>query len=130
MNMEDFDGKVMMLQGVELTTESYGCAGGTYGVSQSEVIYFKADDVVYTCFIDPDDGYRSYLSDIVVSDSIDRKCTFPPQEVRIECEEEMLTFIDTTNDKVVLEIGTDAYDEWYPIGIIKWSPENLACNNA
>jgi hypothetical protein len=39
-----------------------------------------------------------------------------------------IQFIDVVTGKVVLEVGTDNTDDYYPYCVMNWYPENLACN--
>ncbi len=41
---------------------------------------------------------------------------------------DVIQFYDFITDKLVLEIGTENYDDWYPTCIMNWYPENLFCN--
>jgi hypothetical protein len=38
------------------------------------------------------------------------------------------SFTDVVTGKVVLEVGTDNTEDYYPYCVMNWSPENLACN--
>ena len=93
----------------------------------------------YACYVDPDDGYRSYSSFFETDEPCTR--TFPPQEVEYEeISEEggydwyeepkrsgmMLSNIDTK--EVILYISTVWHDGYYPTGVVHWHPENLPIN--
>ena len=39
-----------------------------------------------------------------------------------------IQFIDVVTGKVVLEVGTDITDDYYPYCVLRWSPQNLAIN--
>lgn len=96
---------------------------------------FILDDITYECYEDPSDGYRSFLSEITVSDK-KLANTFPPQEVYIVhktngmfCgKDNILLLYDTTSNKVVLEIGTADIDDYYPSCRMFWHPQYLSIN--
>ncbi len=39
-----------------------------------------------------------------------------------------IQFFDAVTNKLVLEIGTDNADDYYPYCVMDWHPENLAIN--
>lgn len=61
----------------------------------------------------------------------------PPQEMRcyMKAENEygenadVLVMQDTTTDEIVLEVGTENYDDWYPCCHFEYHPEGMACNS-
>lgn len=95
---------------------------------------FVLDGITYCAIEDPGDGYRSNLEDLeVTTDKVDY--TFPPQKVICKMREDeeyskndVLELYDAVTNKLVLAIGTDDYDDYYPCCIMQWSPENLAIN--
>lgn len=97
-------------------------------------IRFRLDGVVYIAVEDPDDGYRSHLSEILIGDKITNK--FKKCHVRgkwIDKNEygencDIIQFIDDLTNKVVLEIGTDNTDDYYPYFVAKFNPENMSIN--
>lgn len=102
---------------------------------ESCTMLFILDDVTYEAIEDPDDGYRSCLESLMVSDK-EVRTKFPKQEVVCKMKEDdknysndILQFIDVITGKVVLEVGTDHYDDYYPCCVMNWYPENLAINN-
>jgi hypothetical protein len=120
------------LSGVDTTTERVKEYGDYY--EDCEVVRFVIDGKTYKATEDPDDGYRSYLKEIEVTNEKVAN-TFPPQRVvgkmkdNIDGEENnTIQFIDTTTGNIVLEVGTDNTDDYYPYCVLRWSPENLAIN--
>ena len=120
------------LSGVDTTTERVKQYGDYY--EDCEVVRFVIDGKTYKATEDPDDGYRSYLKDLEVTNE---KVTnsFPPQKVIGKMKDDSdwekndtIQFIDTTTGKVVLEVGTDNTDDYYPYCFLRWSPENLGIN--
>ena len=95
-----------------------------------DVILFIMDGVTYKTESNPDDGYRSFMEDLEISNESVRNI-FEPQEVFgtiIGDNEHLIQFSDTTTKKSVLELGTGDWDDYYPYCVMNWIPENLACN--
>lgn len=120
------------LSGVDITTERVRLYENYR--EDCEVVRFVIDGKTYKATEDPDDGYRSYLNEIKVTDEKVTN-TFPPQKVIGKMKDDesrygsnIIQFIDTTTRKVVLEIGTDNSEDYYPCCVMDWSPENLAIN--
>ena len=97
-------------------------------------VKFTLDGVTYMAEEDPDDGYRSYMKDLVI---VEEPCKIRIPEVPVICRMEsggnckkanVLTFIDAENGKDILAIGTDYSDEWYPCCVMRYMPENMSCN--
>lgn len=92
----------------------------------------------YGCFVNPDDGYRSYGSFFETEEA--PKNTFSPQEVIVKNIHEDsqddngwptiydILVISNSEEDVILEVGTNHSDEYYPYGIFRWYPENLPIN--
>ncbi len=101
----------------------------------ANVFRFVLDGITYKATEDPSDGYRSYLEDLeTTEEKVDY--TFPPQKVIGKMREDedyskndVIEFYDAITTKLVLALGTDNYDDYYPSCIMDWSPENLAVNN-
>jgi hypothetical protein len=95
---------------------------------------FRLNGRNYAIWENPDDGYRSYCE----MEETDQPCsnTFPPQEVFVElydceCNYErnqgiMIRNIDDAS--LILKLGTDNYDDYYPTAVMEWHPENLPIN--
>ena len=99
-----------------------------------EVINFVLDGKTYTAIEDPEDGYRSCLQEIFVSEEPTLN-TFPGQEVVGRMADnkdgqinEILELIDVTTGKVVLAIGTANTDDYYPYWVADFNPENMSIN--
>lgn len=119
--LEQLEGKAD-LTGVE---ESYG--GIEYG-GKAQIIRFVLDGIVFIAAEDPQDGYRSSLRDVTFS--FDKKIsnTFASVKVKIDFKDNMLKIIDTKSKKIVLKIGTNYSDNYYPYFIGEWNPKNLHVN--
>lgn len=112
--------------------------GYEHGVN---TIRFELDGKVYEAWEDPDDGYRSYMSDLKVS-NYRMKNKVPPMKVKCRhldvnyssswsssrCD--LLQFIDLANDEVFLTIGTDDIDDYYPGCIFEYKPELMEINRS
>jgi hypothetical protein len=79
-------------------------------------------------FEDPSDGYRSFG----VSPDYIRVPVRVSRWTKGEREGEAdgLEFTDRRNGKVVLRVGTDNTDDYYPSFVCDWRPQNLADNAA
>lgn len=100
------------------------------------VCRFRLDGVVYIAIEDPSDGYRSTMRDLIVANDVTMKNVFPAIEVigrrRTEGEyggtDDVLELVDAITDKVVLEVGTDNCDDYYPCFVASFHPEAMATN--
>lgn len=100
-----------------------------------EGYYIVIDDTVYAFECDPDDGYRSY-GNLYIPKNIsinDIKNRFPSQDVIItwhsrenkDGHKHFYSIVDAETRKTILEIGTDYTDDYYPIAICHYYPENM-----
>ena len=102
-----------------------------------EMIRFRLDGKVYTGIEDPDDGYRSSLRGLFVSDDA-VKNVFPPVRVLAKMKDAgeygqangTLQLIDLVTGKIVLEVGTDNTDDYYPWFVGAFFPDCMAINAA
>lgn len=99
------------------------------------------DGKKYLIYTDPDDGYRSY-NVVRENDSLRVGNVFAPEKVIIYTEDIQSDYskeiyesrwvtkvINEKTKKLILEFGTDNYDDYYPRGFVHWYPENLDVNN-
>ncbi len=115
-----------------------------WGYGDIEGYLFKIDDVVYIAYLDPDDGWRSYGH--IAPCTLNCKCQFefPPQKVIVQNYSnvqkrdedgyllEDLTYVtltDAVTNKEILSVGTDYAEDYYPMAIFKYSPENMSVNS-
>ena len=106
------------------------------GVEMSQVCRFRLDGKVYAAIEDPSDGYRSSMRDLSVSDSATMKNVFQPVKVvgrhrtkgEYGGEDDVLELIDVKTGQVVLEVGTDQVDDYYPGYVASFHPEAMAIN--
>lgn len=92
---------------------------------------FVLDGVTYEAQEDPDDGYRSHMRELKVSDEKVAN-TFPP--VRVTCShrdrgeydaDDVLEIRNAATGAIVLEVGTESVDDYYPSFRNEWHPEAL-----
>jgi hypothetical protein len=95
----------------------------------ANVAIFVLDDVTYRALEDPDDGYRSYMDEITITNE---KCTnmIPVHFVKGNLDEDsdIINFVDIVTKEIVLSIGTDHSDNYYPSCVSDFFPKNLAIN--
>jgi hypothetical protein len=107
----------------------------------SNTMLFILDGITYEAIEDPDDGYRSSIGSLTITNK-KVKNTFPKHEVLCEMkneeyvndvnyadDDELIEMVDVITGKVVLEVGTDISEEYYPSCVMRWYPENLAINS-
>jgi hypothetical protein len=129
--LEDFIGK-HILSGVEFGTM---IRKGWYGGDEKvNCVKFTLDGITYLAVEDPDDGYRSYMEDLVIVDDI---CKIRLPDIEVVCQMQpdtscernnVLVVVDALNGKTILEIGTANYDDYYPYCVMEYTPENMSCN--
>lgn len=119
------------LSGVDRETISAQSSYGSgYPYEDCQVLNFTLDGITYTACEDPEDGYRSSMRDLATSDK-PTKNTFAPVKVvgqMKDGEPELLELRDYTTGKIVIEVGTDKSEDYYPCFVANFSPENMACN--
>lgn len=101
------------------------------------VCRFRLNGTVYVAVENPDDGYRSSMREIVADPDAKISNSFPGIRVLARHknksnynEADILELIDVVTGKVVLEVGTDNSDDYYPSFIANFCPENMATNSA
>lgn len=116
-----------------LDAVDFGTCTGRYE-DDAQTFSFRMDGVVYTAVENPSDGYRSMMDKVLASDDVMRNVFLPVKvtaRMRETCDygtAEVLQLIDAANRKVILEVGTDNTDDYYPWFVAKWTPENMAVN--
>jgi hypothetical protein len=106
-------------------------------------ITFRLDGNCYTATEDPNDGYRSTMNEIFTK-KVDMTNVFPPTWVVCRPYEadpddtyndhsnengiSLIEFVDAWNGKVILVVGTDYSDGYYPSFVSNWIPEEMAVN--
>lgn len=102
---------------------------------ESNVIYIVLDDVCYMIQEDLDDGYRSFMSDIeIFNEDTPIRNKFPPISVICSMDpsskncNNILLITDKITEDVVVRVGTDHFDEYYPYAVLHYCPENMIYN--
>lgn len=98
---------------------------------------FCIDGTVFVAYLNPSDGYRSYGS-IYPEPNARCQYMFTPQLVRIEYIKELeyddapnreyYRITDVVNGKEILVVGNSYFDDYYPIALFNYTPENLEIN--
>ncbi len=88
---------------------------------------FTLDGITYSAKEDPEDGYRSSLGSVTVTEAIPG-ARFAPVSVLCAMSDQVLVVTDTLSGRVVLTIGTDNDDDYYPSFCADWVPSNLHVN--
>ena len=120
-----------ILSGVEtgvLTKNNYGWE------DMCNYIKFTLDGVTYMAVEDPDDGYRSFMEELEISKE---PCKVSLPNIEVFCammaddrykRNDVLLFFDVLSGKEILSVGTESYDDYYPICHLEYHPENMYCN--
>lgn len=96
---------------------------------------FCIDGVNYLMIEDLNDGYRSNMLDPIFTER-EIVNTFEKQEVMIKHREKGSYYGDecdimeicSMSGDLILEVGTDNIDNWYPSAIFNFFPENMEIN--
>lgn len=96
--------------------------------SAANAIRFVLDGRIYVATEDPDDGYRSSMRSLEIVAEPPVANTFAPVKVVGRVRGEVLELIDAANGAVVLEVGTDDADDYYPCFVNHFFPDRMAVN--
>ena len=96
---------------------------------------FAFDGINYIAIEDPDDGYRSCCEDLVISE-IPPRYTFPGELVLCDIltensSGESMDILEVRNPEtleIIFEVGTANVDDYYPVFVCNYHPENLSIN--
>lgn len=89
-------------------------------------------------FENPNDGYRSSAAEPMICAEPMYSFGCDPQYIRVPVRVQVMTpleyhtsasgieLIDTRNDLVILRVGTDNNDDYYPSFAAEWMPQNVA----
>lgn len=127
MELKDLVGK-HWLTAADMDENSIKAFGDKY--APANCMNFVLDGKTYTAVEDPDDGYRSSMLEIFESD-FDVANKFQATEVLASMQSgdsDILEIRDTATGKIVLTVGTDYSDDYYPSFVRDWIPENLKVN--
>lgn len=111
-----------MLSGVDETREKVD----SDDYDDSDVLTFILDDITFSVIEDPEDGYRSSMRELVIGEY---KCknTFKPIPVvcKMNDNEDKEVLEVYWEDHLILEVGTDHTDSWYPYFVGHWDPTHV-----
>lgn len=118
------------LSGVDRDTEEIKTWGDQFEIAQC--IRFVLGGKTYVAVEDPNDGYRSTMREIRLSEKPCLK-TFPPVKVVGQMKgggdygqtNNTLQLIHAKTKAVILEVGTDNSDDYYPWYVATFNEENL-----
>jgi predicted NAD-dependent protein-ADP-ribosyltransferase YbiA (DUF1768 family) len=129
--LKDFVGKEFDLTAVS-TAEVV--ANDKYGdFANASTITFTLDGVTYQAVEDPSDGYRSSLREIFICDT-EPANRFPAQRVKATWKEpgsydnDTVEFRSVASDLIVMEVGTDHVNDYYPCFVSNFEPKNMDIN--
>jgi hypothetical protein len=98
----------------------------------SRIIKFRLNGILYCAVEDENDGYRSAMKEITILDSTDVRNIFPSIDVvciyRDDEDFDLLIIFDAETEEIVLEVGTDYVDDWYPYFVSNFFPEAMIIN--
>lgn len=118
------------LSGVDMSNEKIKEEWGD-SFEDCQVINFILDKKTYTAIEDPSDGYRSSMREIKLSKVVIEN-VFKPVKVmgvmRQDTSDDVIDFFDVKTGKVVLSVGTEDLDDYYPGFVAFFNPENMAIN--
>ena len=112
---------------------------GLHHVEDAQAISINLDGNIYTAIEDPNDGYRSCLSMIVVNDRTARiDASIPGVKLKAikgdnstewsSSNNDTVVFKDSISNMTVIEIGTNNTDDYYPSFVHYYRPENMSIN--
>ena len=121
-----------ILKGIEVGIMSKDFGWGVQ--DDCNYIKFALDDATYLAIEDPDDGYRSYMAELEITEE---PCKIKLPDISVTChmrendrydEHDILVFIDSMSGKEILAVGTACVDDYYPYCVLEYYPENMHCN--
>lgn len=101
-----------------------------YSDEEVNALIVRIDGMNYLCYEVPSDGYRSHSE----MNPTEQECTntFPPQRVYVKYyqhRDDIGLEIYNPDFELILLIGTDYTDDYYPEARWEWHPENLPINH-
>jgi len=133
MELKDLVGE-HLLDAVDFSDEQVKTWGDSF--ESCQVMRFRLDGKCYIATENPDDGYRSSMNELAVSDDAEMKNVFEPLKVsgrhrtkgQYGDEDDVLELIDAVTGKTVIEVGTCSIDDYYPGFVASFHPEAMAHN--
>jgi hypothetical protein len=133
MELKDLIGE-HLLDAVDFSNAQVKTLGDSF--EDCQVMRFRLDGKCYIATEDPNDGYRSGMKELAVSDDAEMKNVFKPLKVigrhrtkgSYDGEDDVLELIDLVTGKTVIEVGTCNIDDYYPGYVASFHPEAMAHN--
>lgn len=133
MKIEEFIGE-HFLSGVDIRMIKFLDENRMSGTIDAAKAIFILDGITFEVLENPDDGYRSYMEDDIYPSLESCMCRFLPVMVDVSYKDgesfSGLIFKDHRNGKTILELGTDWQDDYYPVCVFHWTPENIQDNES
>ena len=137
MNTVELESLVGMhvLSGVDRVTITPEVEEYKYG--DAAVLNFVLDGKVHSAIEAGNDGYRSMLGEIFVSEGTLKNMFEAIGVLGVMRESttelysqacDILDLYDVANGKIVLSVGTENSDDWYPWFVAEFEPRNLHVN--
>jgi len=132
MKLEDLAG-IQMLDGVDYGAVMHPDPDNNYsGHADVNCLRVRLCGVIYVFKEDPDDGYRSHLSTVTIDDPmrypIKNMLPMTLVDCKVRDDNPILEIYDRANGKLIIEVGTNRGDSYYPSCVMNWNPENLHLN--
>lgn len=111
-----------------------GIETGNRPIGGWQYVRFTLDDYTYELEEDPDDGYRSYYNEL---ECVGKKIgKIPIPNILVFCHmrkqdrygSDVIEMYDAATGDLVLAVGTENCDDWYPFTVFEYYPENMICN--
>lgn len=136
MELKDLAGQIRLLSGVTNETISLECSWDDEQLYDGNSISFILDGVTYTAIEDNNDGYRSAMDSLLVN-KYECKNIFKP--IPVFCvyrtkayggynSADLLDIYEVENGNLILTLGTDNSDDYYPSFVTDWQPENISAS--
>lgn len=101
----------------------------------SQLCRFRLNGTTYMAVEDPNDGYRSSMRYLLTSSEPPANIFEPIEVCGVYCDRtgynhnDIIKFYCLYTGKLVLEVGTDNSDNYYPCFVAAFYPENIKHND-
>jgi hypothetical protein len=96
------------------------------GYNDAQQINFVLDGKTYSATEDPEDGYRSCMKMILECQTAVKNLFYPVEVVGSMDEKgEIIEFRSVKSGQIILRVGTDCSDNYYPWFVAQFTPENI-----
>ena len=131
LTLKDLKGKHVLTAVSRDEIEFKDCCGD---LETAQRFSFILDDITYTAIEDPQDGYRSCMDKIFISNIklrnkfIGVKVVGRYLDKNDDQSSNILELIDIENGEVILRVGTNNTSDYYPYFVNEWMPEKMNIN--